>query len=79
MHSQITDARKFALTLPTTVTIPEIWTDGETEVGFEWVSGTNHAVVTFEGDGGYGYATRQGDKFVPGQSASTNTRHEGGP
>jgi hypothetical protein len=66
MRSQITDAGRFALTLPSTIAMPQIWTDGETEVAFEWISGAKHAAVTFEGDGGYGYATRQGAQFIPG-------------
>jgi hypothetical protein len=64
--AQFSDARKFAAALPDGITTPQISTDGETEVVFEWISGERHAVVSFEGDGEFGYAMRQGSRFIPG-------------
>jgi hypothetical protein len=68
MASQVHDARKFASLLPPSISTPRIWTDGETEVTFEWNRGHQQAVVSFEGDGQFGYAMKQGRKFVPGSS-----------
>jgi hypothetical protein len=46
---------------------PSIWTDSETEIVFEWISGSRHAIVSFEGEGEYGYAIKtEGGRFVPG-------------
>ncbi len=66
LAAQFSDARKLGSALPAGFAIPRIWTDGETEVVFEWISKVRHAVVSFEGDGGFGYAMRQGSRFVPG-------------
>lgn len=68
MASQIADARKFAAALPSGLTVPRAWTDGESEVVLEWIKGEKHAIVSFEGDGEFGYAMRQGDRFSPGSS-----------
>jgi hypothetical protein len=68
MASQIADARKFASALPSGLTVPRAWTDGESEVVLEWINGEKHAIVSFEGDGEFGYAMRQGDRFAPGSS-----------
>ncbi len=45
---------------------PTIWTDSETEIVFEWINGPKHAVVSFEGDGEFGYALKADGRFVPG-------------
>jgi hypothetical protein len=45
---------------------PSIWTDSETEIVFEWINGPRHAVVSFEGDGEFGYAIKTDGRFVPG-------------
>jgi hypothetical protein len=66
LAAQFSDARKLGSVLPAGFAIPAIWTDGETEVVFEWIGKAHHAVVTFEGDGEFGYAMRQGSRFTPG-------------
>lgn len=45
---------------------PDIWSD-EGEITFEWIAGLKHAIVTFDGDGRYGYALRHGDAFRAGE------------
>ncbi|MGV1985609.1 hypothetical protein ACQZ5N_03245 [Agrobacterium sp. 22-221-1] len=44
---------------------PSVWSD-EDEVAFEWIRDGKHAVVSFYGDGSYGYAMLVGCRFVPG-------------
>ncbi len=68
MASQTADARKIASALPSGLMVPRAWTDGESEVVLEWIKGEKHAIVSFEGDGEFGYAMRQGDRFAPGSS-----------
>jgi hypothetical protein len=62
----IDDARIFAKSLPGDLVRPEIWTDAESEIAFEWKHGSHHAMVSFEGNGSFGYAIRRGNRFVPG-------------
>jgi hypothetical protein len=66
--AQIADARKFASALPLGLAVPRIWTDGDSEVVFEWIKGEKHAIVSFEGGGNFGYAMKRGDRFEPGVS-----------
>jgi hypothetical protein len=66
MSAQIADAQRFAAELPIEVATPSVWTDGECEVVFEWISGSKHAVVSFEGDGEFGYTMKHGNRFLPG-------------
>jgi hypothetical protein len=66
LSAQIADARTFVATLPSNIDAPQIWTDGEGEILFEWIKGNHHAAVSFEGDGEFGYALRLGSRFVPG-------------
>lgn len=44
---------------------PKIWSD-DGEVAFEWKQGQKHAIVSFDGDGGYGYAMLAQDRFRAG-------------
>jgi hypothetical protein len=64
---QVSDARIFSVKLPALVARPLVWSDGETEVALEWINHEKHAIVTFEGDGEFGYAMRETDRFVPGK------------
>lgn len=48
---------------------PDIWAD-DGEIAFEWLKGDRHAIVSFDGDGTYGYAMKVGDRFVPGEVPS---------
>ncbi len=66
MAAQVADARAFATALPPELVAPQISTDGEGEILFEWIKDERHAAVTFEGDGEFGYAMRRGSRFVPG-------------
>ena len=67
MLNQIRDAMKFAVHVPFGLRQPLIWVDDENEIVFEWRFSDRHAVVSFEGDGVFGYALLKGDRFVPGQ------------
>jgi hypothetical protein len=64
--ANISDARTFAKSLPPDLLRPEVWTDDETEVAFEWKDSTRHAMVSFEGNNSFGYAMRRGNRFTPG-------------
>lgn len=44
---------------------PNIWSD-EGEVAFEWKTPEKHAIVSFDGDGYYGYAMLVNDRFRAG-------------
>ena len=66
MKANVDDARVFAKSLPFDVRRPDVWTDDDTEVAFEWKRATIHALVSFEGDRSFGYAMRRGKRFVPG-------------
>ncbi len=74
MASQFADAQKFSSALPSGLATPHVWTDGDTEVVLEWISGERHAVVSFEGDGNFGYAMKQGSRFNPGQQSGNCDR-----
>jgi hypothetical protein len=67
ISAAIADAGKFIVSLPLTASAPQISTDGETEVVVEWIKNDYHAIVSFEGDGEFGYAMRPGDQFIPGR------------
>lgn len=60
------DAFEFVGALPLGIPSPTIWTDGEAEIGIEWISEARHAIVTVEGLGILGYALLIGEKFQPG-------------
>jgi hypothetical protein len=64
--ANIDDARNFAKSMPFDLPRPNIWTDKETEVAFEWKDNSRHAMVSFEGNQSFGYALRRGNRFVPG-------------
>jgi hypothetical protein len=66
LSTQIADARSFAAALPSNIDAPQIWTDGEGEILFEWLNRNRHAAVSFEGDGEFGYAMKVGSRFVAG-------------
>jgi hypothetical protein len=68
MSVQVQCARSFIAALPSWVRQPVAWTDGETEVVFEWIFEDKHAVVSFDEDGEFGYTMRSGTRFVPGAS-----------
>jgi hypothetical protein len=44
---------------------PDIWSD-DGEIAFEWMKNDKHAIVSFDGDGKYGYAMLHGASFQPG-------------
>lgn len=67
LEAAIVDVRQFARTLPLDVPTPKVTTDGEQEVVITWRTATSRAVLSFEGDGSYGYALLKGDRFVPGE------------
>jgi hypothetical protein len=69
MASAVDDARKIAYGMPWDFPKPDVWTDGDSEVAFEWKHGVKHAMMSFEGDGIFGYAMRQENRFVPGSSS----------
>jgi hypothetical protein len=60
------EALRFLAKLSADSPRPSIWTDSETEIVFEWIDGPRHAVVSFEGDGEFGYAIKADGLFVPG-------------
>ena len=67
MSVQFDDAISFARLFDDGLVQPAIWTDNEAEVVLEWLlPRCQHAIVSFEGDGEFGYAFRIGDKFIPG-------------
>lgn len=66
LTANIDDARSFARAMPFDLPRPNIWTDKETEVAFEWKNNSRHAMVSFEGNQSFGYALRRGNRFVPG-------------
>jgi hypothetical protein len=66
LRANFLDARKFANSLPYDLAKPDIWTDEDSEVAFEWKGAGRHALASFEGNGSFGYAMRRGDRFVPG-------------
>lgn len=70
LASQFADAKKFAYSLPSDLSLPRVWTDGETEVALEWIAGEKHAIASFEGGGNFGYAMRRGNEFVPVASSN---------
>lgn len=70
MGKQFDDAIEFAEYYPDTKLAPSVWTDNEAEVVLEWIlPEKHHAIVSFEGDGQFGYALRFGDQFLPGKAA----------
>ena len=71
MAAQVAGARKFVAMIPAGLAAPRVWTDGETEVVFEWIANEKHAIVSFERDGNFGYAMLHGDQFEPGSSANS--------
>ena len=60
------EARSFLTKLTSSTPRPTIWSDDESEIVFEWLNSDRHAIVSFEGDGSFGYALKMGDRFVPG-------------
>jgi len=70
MQKQFDDAIEFAEGFPDTLLAPSVWTDNEAEVVLEWIlPEKRHAVISFEGDGQFGYALRFGDQFFPGKAS----------
>ncbi|WNV09597.1 hypothetical protein [Tardiphaga sp. 709] len=72
LQNAAAEAAQFLLHLKASVPRPLIWSDDASEIVFEWMLGDRHAVVSFEGDGEFGYAMKIGGRFVPG-------RHRGNP
>ncbi len=64
-HDILMDAARFSFAIGKDVMSPAIWcADGE--VAFEWITSDKHAIVSFDGDGTFGYAMRVSDSFEPG-------------
>lgn len=66
------DAIAFSGALPSDVPPPSITASEDGEIAFQWLHGTQRAIVNFEGDGSYGYALLVADKFVPGGTEVTS-------
>lgn len=62
------DASLLAAAFPADLPMPAVWSDGSSEVVFEWSFGGKHAAITVEGDGRFGCTMRVGDRFVPSNS-----------
>jgi hypothetical protein len=72
MSAQFADAISFAASFDDRLLQPAIWTDNESEVVLEWIlPDGRHAVVSFEGDGEFGYTLLTGGRFVPGLCSGT--------
>lgn len=73
MASCFVDAFEFAGALPWDIPSPSVWTDGESEVVFEWIGARDHAVVSLEGGGLLGYTYKKDNEFIPGQVRSAGS------
>lgn len=59
------DAAAFMALLPPNLQAPVVG-EGEDEVVVEWLAAGHRAIVSFDGDGMFGYAMQDGDRFRPG-------------
>ncbi|OHV80070.1 hypothetical protein LCM4579_23085 [Ensifer sp. LCM 4579] len=63
--SLLDDAAQFYTLVKDLAWAPSIWAD-EGEIGFEWIRGDKHAIVSIDGGGSYGYTLLRGEAFEPG-------------